>query len=772
MNSQSAIADNYISGSNTTTEELEQALLVNNALGPVGALGGTKSAVKKFAKGVLKKTSINERLSAYVADNLFPDKYRKAIIKEIEQGEYEKSVDLIMNHTPRLNQTQREEICELIKEAAKQVADGIKIAENAAEERDKIEAKLGFKIGGHATARTLEQAIRERGGNVQNGKITNIGEDGEKLPTPETPAEKFLSKISTDVHDIAEGFLKLHEKNLNPESTAEQAGMSDLIDTGDIGILNGESMNITGGVKYTDQYEYTENGMVKMKRNDQGELEPDEQDSQTRETLKRRDEQDETQKGILGKLTGIGTSVLEFFGKKKEKKKPNVFEKILSVLGMGFSFLGGSKLFTALKVAGLATGAAYILGKSTGVVKTDENGNELHDEYGNPIFKTVGEVIGDKLSGIVIGIKDWIVKTAWPGIKNFFLGILPTVKKFVIDEFIPTAITGFKTVFGGVTDIAESIVDFATTKFIPALVTSFIDHIPDLAAAVGNSILEGLGWKKKEEKTEEVSPTAHTDGFQSQISKSSGTTSNNGVGGTFSRSGNSNSSTGSSQQYTISDSEIEEQLKNSTPYKNVKNKDLQQRIISSKEIKNNWFTSYNLPDGTSRTLGEILTTPGYTIGTTNTETITSDDLLSRPGILYVATGGDVNLTASSEKQAANTKTATKTQSEKVLTATAKTIFTKGQIGSGALRVAQAGVSVPHRVTQAIEKKFGAVGKYMSYVDKAAELGTLAPMKAVEFSNNMARAKAGGESTFEALKTASKDTFKTTKKQKKKGERLA
>ena len=778
MNSQSAIADNYISGSNTTTEELEQALLVNNALGPVGALGGTKSAVKKFAKGVLKKTSINERLSAYVADNLFPDKYRKAIIKEIEQGEYEKSVDLIMNHTPRLNQTQREEICELIKEAAKQVADGIKIAENAAEERDKIEEKLGFKIGGHATARTLEQAIRERGGNVQNDKITNIGEDGEKLPTPETPAEKFLSKISTDVHDIAEGFLKLHEKNLNPESTAEQAGMSDLIDTGDIGILNGEGMDITGGVKYTDQYEYTENGMVKMKRNDQGELVPDEQDSQTRETLRRRDDNDNTQKGILGKLTGIGNSVLEFFGKKKEKKKPNIFEKILSVLGMGFSFLGGSKLFTALKVAGLATGAAYILGKDTGVVKTDEKGNELHDEYGNPIYKTVGEVIGDKLSGIVLGIKNWVVDKAWPTVKNFiFNDFLPTVENFVVNDlipavkdFIPTAIKGFETVFGGVTNIAETIVNFATTKFIPALVTSFIDHIPDLASAVGNSILEGLGWKKKEEKTEEVSPTAHTDGFQSQISKSSGTTSNNGVGGTFSRSGNSNSSTGSSQQYTISDSEIEEQLKNSTPYKNVKNKDLQQRILSSKEIKNNWFTSYNLPDGTSRTLGEILTTPGYTIGTTNTETITSDDLLSRPGILYVATGGDVNLTASSEKQAANTKVATKSQSEKVLTATAKTIFTKGQIGSGALRVAQAGVSIPHRVTQAIEKKFGAVGKYMSYVDKATELGTLAPMKAVEFSNNMARAKAGGESTFEALKSASKDTFKTTKKQKKKGEK--
>lgn len=753
-NSEANRQDVFMADSNMDIDQMRQMLLVNESLGKLGGVKNKQKAIKKYAKGILSHTNLNEILNSHVARDQIAEQQRKLIIKEVAKGEYKKSTEQIMQYTD-LPEENKFALCAKIKEVALKVKKGIEIAEKATETRDEWKSKFGINIGGAAQRRQLERQIES-----MELKEQKAMPDPEKITeglTPETTSEKYLFGISSDVHTIAKAFINRHDALRNAQEQADQIRQN-------AGVL------ALPGPTIDNQYELTENGMVKMKRNDQGELEPDEQDSQTRETLKRRDEQDETQKGILGKLTGIGTSVLEFFGKKKEKKKPNVFEKILSVLGMGFSFLGGSKLFTALKVAGLATGAAYILGKDTGVVKTDENGNELHDEYGNPIFKTVGEVIGDKISGIVIGIKDWVVKTAWPGIKNFFLGILPTVKKFVIDEFIPTAITGFKTVFGGVTDIAESIVDFATTKFIPALVTSFIDHIPDLAAAVGNSILEGLGWKKKEEKTEEVSPTAHTDGFQSQISKSSGTVSSNGTGGTFSRSGNSNSTGGSSQQYTISDSEIEEQLKNSTPYKNVKNKDLQQRILSSKEIKNNWFTSYNLPDGTSRTLGEILTTPGYTIGTTNTETITSDDLLSRPGILYVATGGDVNLTASSEKQAANTKTATKTQSEKVLTATAKTIFTKGQIGSGALRVAQAGVSVPYRVTQAIEKKFGAVGKYMSYVDKAAELGTLAPMKAVEFSNNMARAKAGGESTFEALKSASKDTFKTTKKQKKKGEK--
>lgn len=754
-NSEANRQDVFMADPNMDIDQMRQMLLVNESLGKLGGVKNKQKAIKKYAKGILSHTNLNEILNSHVARDQIAEQQRKLIIKEVAKGEYKKSTEQIMQYTD-LPEEEKFALCAKIKEVALKVKKGIEIAEKATETRDEWKSKFGINIGGAAQRRQLERQIES-----MELKEQKAMPDPEKITeglTPETTSEKYLFGISSDVHTIAKAFINRHDALRNAQEQADQIRQN-------AGVL------ALPGPTIDNQYELTENGMVKMKRNDQGELEPDEQDSQTRETLKRRDEQDETQKGILGKLTGIGTSVLEFFGKKKEKKKPNVFEKILSVLGMGFSFLGGSKLFTALKVAGLATGAAYILGKDTGVVKTDENGNELHDEYGNPIFKTVGEVIGDKISGIVIGIKDWVVKTAWPNIKIFFLGILPTVKKFVLDEFIPTAITGFKTVFGGVTDITESIVDFATTKFIPALVTSFIDHIPDLAAAVGNSILEGLGWKKKEEKTQEVSPTAHTDGFQSQITKSSGTVSSNGIGGTFSsRSGNSNSTGGSSQQYTISDSEIEEQLKNSTPYKNVKNKDLQQRILSSKEIKNNWLTSYNLPDGTSRTLGEILTTPGYTIGTTNTETITSDDLLSRPGILYVATGGDVNLTASSEKQAANTKTATKTQSEKVLTATAKTIFTKGQIGSGALRVAQAGVSVPHRVTQAIKKKFGAVGKYMSYVDKAAELGTLAPMKAVEFSNNMARAKAGGESTFEALKSASKDTFKTTKKQKKKGEK--
>lgn len=817
MNSQSAIADNYISASTTTTEELEQALLVNNALGPVGALGGAKSAVKKFAKGVLKKTGLNDTLNAYVSDNLISNKYRKAILAEVEQGEWKKSVDLIMNHTPKLNQQTREKLCGVIKEAAKQVADGRKLAENATEERDKIEAKLGFKLGGHATARTLEEAIRARGGNVKNGKVVATGEDGE-MPVPETPAEKFLSKISSDVHNIAEGFLKTHEKNLQPLSNEELAGMSkdELIEAGQFGILNGSRIDTTAGVKYTDQYEYTENGMVKMKRNDQGELIPDEQDSQTRETLKKKDDNDNTQKGILSKLTGIGSGIAEFFGKKKEKKKPNVFEKILSVLGMGFSFLGGGKLFTALKIAGLATGAAYILGKDTKVVKTDENGNEMHDEYGNPIYKTVGEVIGDKLSGIVTGIKNWVVTKAWPGIKNFFTEAFTNIKNWVINTAIPgitdwfkdawpTIKKGFACVWDGFTAVSDKIVDWTIQKLLPAI----IKKTPDILKSAGSTVLKMLGITKSDvdaESTETGNTGDSTDiGFkaateqQASSSSSSSTTimldtnttfdqdklqvnfgtassnnnsiveaaksntsnagiSNNAVNSTITQ---NNALTGATNLTT--DSNINTAIKKSDGYKKITNEQQKYKVLKSKKIKENWNTTYTLSDGSVHTLGELLTTPGYYLGETDTGSVYSDDLLKSPRLLYDFTGGTIDdVSITEEEREENTNHISRNPLDKTIHGVALAKFTKGQLPNVGLRSAEKINAIYHGAAQWSLAKIPFVGKYAALADKAVELGTYAPMKVTEIANNYYKNKAKGITGKAALKDSVSTAFKRKK----------
>ena len=127
--------------------------------------------------------------------------------------------------------------------------------------------------------------------------------DPEKITeglTPETTSEKYLFGISSDVHTIAKAFINRHDALRNAQEQADQIRQN-------AGVL------ALPGPTIDNQYELTENGVVKMKTNDQGEVIPDEQDSQTRETLKRRDDKEETQKGILGKLTGIGTSVLEFF---------------------------------------------------------------------------------------------------------------------------------------------------------------------------------------------------------------------------------------------------------------------------------------------------------------------------------------------------------------------------------------------------------------------------------------------------------------------------
>ena len=706
MNSQSAIADNYISGSNTTTEELEHALLVNNALGPVGALGGTKSAVKKFAKGVLKKTSINERLSAYVADNLFPDKYRKAIIKEIEQGKYEKSIDLIMNHTPKLNQTQREEICELIKEAAKQVADGIKIA------------------------------------------------------------EKFLSKISTDVHDIAEGFLKLHDKNLNPESTAEQAGMSNLIDTGNIGILNGESMDITGGVKYTDKYEYTENGMVKMKRNDQGELEPDEQDSQTRETLKRRDDKEETQKGILGKLTGIGTSVLKFFGKDKEEKKPNVFQKILSTLGIGFSLLsGGTKIGTVLKAAGLLAGTAYLFGKK--IPEKDSEGNPVYDEYGNPVYKSIANIIWDKVSPIFGKIKDWLTETAWPAIKTF------TTK-----EVLPAIGDGLKTIWDGLDTIGDKVLDWTFDKLIPGI----IDNLPTILGKVAGKakdlickilgiktsdiedatstsdneqITKDLGYSKADNGSAAVMNPTTAVNKKNQFKSSNAATTTNNLDGTSTK--------------ITSAAQVTEILKSTEGYKNIESDAVENKITNSKDIAKNWNKPYTLPDGTTHTLSEVLTTPGYKVGTSKNGDVYSEDLLANPNLLNAFTDGDVADVLSTNQELEDNSTHYKTTPfERLPKAFLIQAITKGQLPNTGLKVAETFNRAYHKVTQA------GIGLMPSIVPKTAkmlaigadrlvEAGTNIPLMVAQKSNTFFRNKANGMSTKEALSNALKSSAKKKEK---------
>lgn len=764
-NSESAAADNYLSASTTTTDELQQALLVSRSLGPVGALGGAKSAVRKYARGVLKKTGLNETLNAHVANDDFSDKYRKAIIKEVEKGEYKRSVDLIMNHTPKLKPETREKLCAVIKEAAKEVATGIKKAENAQTEKDKIEAKLGFKIGGHATQRVLEQAIRERGGDVSKGKVVDTGEDG-NLPVPETPAEKFLSRISDDVHTIAEGFLKTHEKNLTQPSTAEQAGMGDFVSSGSFGILNGNPLDITSGVKYTDTYEYTENGIVKMHRNDQGELEPDEQDSQTRATLKKKNENDETQKGILSKLTGIGNSVLEFFGKKEEPKKENIFQKILSTLGIGFSFLGGgNKIFGALKAVGALAGIGFVFGKK--VPEKDSEGNPVFDDYGNPVYTSIANIIWDKVSPIFTKMKKWWVDKAWPAVKTFTL-----------KEVIPAIGDGIKTIWDGLGDVSGKILDWTFDVFIPEL----IDRLPGIllkaADKAKNFICKVLGIKTSDiedatstseaEKTTEALGYSKEDNGSAAVMNPAGTTNItiNNIGNGKNQFKKGTNTDGTSTKIN-SDAQIKYILQSTEGYKNIESDAVEQKIKDSKDISKNWNKIYKLPDGTELTLGEILTTPGYKVGTAKTGDVYSQDLLANPNLLNAFTDGDVADVLSTNKELEdNTIHYDSSKIERLPKAALIQAITKGQLPNFGLKAAEAINRGMHKATQAGIGVVPWLSPYLKAVaigaDRVVEAGTNIPLIIARKSNQFFRNKAEGMSTKDAFFSALKKSKKKEK----------
>ena len=293
-NSEANRQDVFMADPNMDIDQMRQMLLVNESLGKLGGVKNKQKAIKKYAKGILSHTNLNEILNSHVARDQIAEQQRKLIIKEVAKGEYKKSTEQIMQYTD-LPEENKFALCAKIKEVALKVKKGIEIAEKATETRDEWKSKFGINIGGAAQRRQLERQIES-----MELKEQKAMPDPEKITeglTPETTSEKYLFGISSDVHTIAKAFINRHDALRNAQEQADQIRQN-------AGVL------ALPGPTIDNQYELTENGVVKMKTNDQGEVIPDEQDSQTRETLKRRDDKEETQKGILGKLTGIGTSVL------------------------------------------------------------------------------------------------------------------------------------------------------------------------------------------------------------------------------------------------------------------------------------------------------------------------------------------------------------------------------------------------------------------------------------------------------------------------------
>ena len=206
----------------------------------------------------------------------------------------------------------------------------------------------------------------------------------------------------------------------------------------------------------------TDHGPVLMRTDAQGNEIPDERDSETKETLAIRDEQQATQKGILSKISNLGDGIKNFFGfGQEEKEEGNGW--LSKILKYALPALAG--------VAGIGL-ASKIAGKKIQVQKRDSKGNKMYDENGNPIMTetTIGDAVKDGASRMWLG-DDLTGNTsgAWYHIKDFTRNTL-----------IPTLGAGFDI-------IVDKIPDLIATG-VKAIVT----NAPDIIIAIGKGLGSGL----------------------------------------------------------------------------------------------------------------------------------------------------------------------------------------------------------------------------------------------------------------------------------------
>lgn len=206
----------------------------------------------------------------------------------------------------------------------------------------------------------------------------------------------------------------------------------------------------------------TDYGPVLMRTDAQGNEIPDERDSETKETLAIRDDQQDTQKGILSKISSLGDGIKNFFGfGQEEKEEGNGW--LSKILKYALPALAG--------VAGIGL-ASKIAGKKIQVQKRDSKGNKMYDEYGNPIMTetTIGDAVKDGASRMWLG-DDLTGNTsgAWYHIKDFTRNTL-----------IPTLGAGFDI-------IVDKIPDLIATG-VKAIVT----NAPDIIIAIGKGLGSGL----------------------------------------------------------------------------------------------------------------------------------------------------------------------------------------------------------------------------------------------------------------------------------------
>lgn len=274
-------------------------------------------------------------------------------------------------------------------------------------------------------------------------------------------------------------------RNMTDEEFAAQINISDVVaaaNAGDFSFaqrlangaiskasqLRGAARNLVNRIKRKSTKSntvMTDAGPILMRTDSQGNEIPDERDSETKETLAIRDEQRQTQKGILSKISSLGDGLKGLLGfGKEEDEEEGFFSKIIkNVAKYALPVLVG--------LGGLGI-ASKVANKKVKVQQRDSQGNKMYDENGNPIMTevTVADAVKDGASRMWLG-DDLTGNTS---------GAWFHIKDFTRNTIIPT-------IGAGLDLLAEKLPDI-----IAAGVEALLTNAPDILMTVGTGLGKGV----------------------------------------------------------------------------------------------------------------------------------------------------------------------------------------------------------------------------------------------------------------------------------------
>ena len=450
----------YIKADRRFIKKGEKEKILKNA-----GIRAVNKSDKMFFNDLKQKTDLDSRYRVFSVD------MNKTITDLIIDGKADEVYKIIMNQpsnpTRGFSDKQKKNFANRAKRAAQEASKGRENAKNAAAKAKQIKDKTGIDVTKVGFKRDIEQDIKLRG--LDNNQDEQNKSTEEKLQ--DTVVEvvdlnklhhdqvmQSLNKISDILEDIAypnskkaqDTKKKVETNSINNTKRAEEEKLLPMVitptdaqtiaedgSTSDVrelisGKATGERVKnllrrMTNNIfrkKKQSKTVITENGPIKIRVDAQGNEIPDERDSETKETLSKSEEKNNTQKGILEKISGLGNSIKSFLGfDKKEDKEESVFTKIIKgALKYALPIFGG------LAGIGLISKAAN---KTVKVQQRDAKGNKIYDENGNPVMTemTIADAVkngasrmwlGDDLTGDTDGawyhIKDFTSNTLIPAI--------------------------------------------------------------------------------------------------------------------------------------------------------------------------------------------------------------------------------------------------------------------------------------------------------------------------------------------------------------------